>query len=113
MNQLSNLDRLLEVQAMTRIFDHDNVVVCHFWEASVVERRVVKDLSLKRDGTIEHETATFESLVEFWKAIYVLLILIDRRQIHLKRPIRVEIKKKRRLEYLILHFSFDLFDRVF
>lgn len=83
---------------MTRILKHDNVVISQTWEAFVVEGGVVKDLSLKRFGAVEHEASALEHLIEFWKAVYVLLVFVDRLEIDLERPIRIEIEKERRLQ---------------
>ena len=63
---------------MTRILKHDNVVIGQTWEAFVVEGGAVKDLSLKRFGAVEHETSALERLIEFRKAVYVLLVFVDR-----------------------------------
>ena len=113
MNQLSNFDRVLEVKAVSRILEHHDVIVSQIREATPVERSIVDNLSLERLRAVQHQTATVECLIKLWKAVDVLLVLVNRIKIDLQGSVGVQIEKKRSLENLIFDFRLNLFDRVF
>ena len=85
MKQLSDFDRLLEVQAMACVFYHDDVVIGHVAQVLCVKRAIVEYVPLERLGTIEQKATTIECLIgQLWETKYVLLICPDSLKIHLE-----------------------------
>ena len=84
MDEFSDLYRVLEMQAVTRVLEHYNVVVADTRQVPIVELGIVQDLPLERIGPVQEQAATLKSRIQItWKAINVLLILIDRVEIDL------------------------------
>ena len=84
MYELSDLYRVLEVQSVTRVLKHYDVIVGDACQVPVVELGIVQDLPLERICPVQEQAAALKSRIEItWKAINVLLILIDRVQIYL------------------------------
>ena len=114
MKQLSDFDRLLEVQAMACVFYHDDVVIGHVAQVLCVKRAIVEYVPLERLGTIKQKATTIECLIgQLWETKYVLLICPDSLKIHLEGAIWIKIEKKRCFKDFIAYVTFDLFNRVF
>ena len=84
---LSNFEGLLEVQSMTRIFKHNDIVIGDVRKRSIVESGVIQDLPLERVSTVQHQTFTIKSLFYFWESINLFLIVVDGLQIDLQRAV--------------------------
>ena len=62
MNQLPHFYWLLEVEAVPRFFQHENVFTPEIGEGIVVKLDVVEDLPLERLGAVKHKTGPLEGL---------------------------------------------------
>ena len=90
MDEFSDLYRVLEMQSVTRVFEHDDVIIADARQVPVVELGIVQDLPLERVRSVQEQAATLKSRIQIArKAINVLLILIYRVEINLQRTIWV------------------------
>ena len=90
MDEFSDLYRVLEMQSVTRVLEHDDVFIADTRQVPVVELGIVQDLPLERVRSVQEQAATLRSRIQIArKAINVLLILIYRVEINLQRTIWV------------------------
>lgn len=113
MDEFSDFNWMFEVQSVSSIIQHHDVVTRKLRKAILVKRHIIEDLTLERLRPVEHQAASMESLFKLGESVYVLLVRIDCLKIDLKRSIWIQVEKKRRLNYWILDFRFDLFYRVY
>ena len=85
MDEFSDLYRVLEMQSVARVLEHDDVFVADARQVSVVELGIVQDLPLERVRSVQEQAAALKSRIQITgKAINVLLILIYRVEINLQ-----------------------------
>ena len=90
MDEFSDLYRVLEMQSVARILEHDDVIVADARQVPVVELGIVQDLPLERVRSVQEQAAALKSWIQIaWKAINVLLILIYRVEINLQWAVRI------------------------
>ena len=112
MQKLPNLQRLLKVQAVPCVLQHDYVVIRDAGQDRLVVLCAVEDLFLERLGAIEHQTGPGKSTGAkvAGEAIDVLLVGMDSRQVDLKGAVWLEVEEEGGLEHGVIHVVLDLLD---
>lgn len=114
MDELSDLHRVLKVQSMACILQHNDVFITHANQVLVVETSVVEYFALEGVRAIYKKASTRERRVYVgWEPVDILLVFIDRVQFTLEGTVSVKIEEQSSLEDLVADLALDCLDRVF